>query len=271
MQSERVALSTTPTADTWTLVGTFTVPAGVESLKKIGIGISIDPGAASTARIAPAIRLIGSGLLEQSPHEYLASAGNFASPASGGGAIELKNQEYDVDIPVSTGGTYEVQVNFIAEGAVPMTAKVQATYSPEKASGKNSMSVYVTSAQPTAADAWQTVGIIVVPKMEGATSPKTIKEVCMMHATDQAVNATLRSSSAFRLSGAGIAEGGDHTLNGPSGGAFSVTTGWYTYENRMVRTKIEIPVNAGGSILVEARIDAELPSAGTVAVGVLFE
>lgn len=271
MQSETVALSATPTADTWTLVGTFTVPAGVARLVRVNVGIAPDPGGVITARFAPVIRLIGSGLGEQSPHQYLCPAGNWSGPASSGDEIELGNEEYEVDIPVTTGGTFQVQSNFLDEGAVPQTTKVQVVYDSAAPSGRNSMSDYVDSVQPTAADAWQTVGTIVVPKMSEANNPKAIREICLMHATDMAASAVIRSSSRFRLTGAGIGEGGAHEYLGPSAGAAGATTGAYGYSHQMVRQKVTVPVNPGGSILVEALIDSELPTGGTVAVGVLYE
>lgn len=271
MQTETLALSATPTADTWTTIGTFTVPAGVKRLTRVKYGVTLDAAEAVVARVLPAFRIMGSGLAEQSPHEYLGSSGGVLGIAANEAALSLDPQSYDVDIPVMTGGQYLVQVNFLDEGAVPMTAKVEVAYDNAETERKNSMSQYVDSVQPTAADAWQTVGTINVPQLAAGNNPTKIREIVMAHALDMAVTGTLRASSRFRLSGSGIAEGGSHEYIGACQGAGVTAAATEKYDKGTVRQTTDIPVNPGGSILVEALLDSDLPTAGSVAVALHYE
>jgi hypothetical protein len=271
MQTETLALSATPVADTWTTIGTFNVPAAVKRLTRVKFGVTMDPAAATIARVLPAFRIMGSGLSEQSPHEFLGSSGGITGIAANEAALSLETQSYDVDIPVMTGGQYLVQVNFLDEGAVPMTAKVEVAYDNSEVVRKNSMSQYVDSAQPTAANAWQQVGSITVPQLAAGNNPTRIREVVMAHAPDMAVTGILTGSSRFRLSGSGIAEGGSHEYIGACLGAGVTAAFADSYALGTVRQKTDIPVNPGGTILVEGLLDAKLPTAGTVAVALMYE
>lgn len=271
MQTETLALSATPVADTWTTIGTFNVPAGVKRLTRVKFGVTLDAPAATVCRVLPAFRIMGSGLAEQSPHEYIGSSGGTLGIAANAGVLSLEPQDFEVDIPVMTGGQYLVQVNFIDEGAVPMTAKAEVAYDNAEPVRKNSMSQYVDAAQPTAADAWQAVGNITVPQLAAGNNPTKIREIVMAHGLDMAVTGTLRASSRFRLSGSGIAEGGSHEYIGACQGAGVTAASTDVYDRGTVRQKTDIPVNPGGTILVEALLDSDLPTAGSVAVGLMYE
>ncbi len=272
MQSETLAAAATPTADTWNLLGTFSVPAGVKRLNRIKFGLAPDPDAAVIARFVFAARIIGSGLQEQSPHEYIICGGGVTAIAANEASAQLPVQEFDLDIPVTTGGRFDVQYNAIDEGAVPVTIKVEVSYDDQTPTRKNNMSQYTDNAQATAADAWQAVGnTIVVPQLAGGNSPSAIREIIMAHGLDMAAAGTLRASARFRLSRSGIAEGGSHEFIGPSQGSAVIAAATQAYNNGYVRQKCHIPVNPGGEILVEQLIDTELPTAGSVAVCLLYE
>lgn len=271
MQSETLALSATPVADTWTTIGTFTIPAGVKRLTRVKFGVTLDAPAATICRVLPVFRIMGSGLSEQSPHEFIGSSGGVTGIAANEAALSLDNQSYDVDIPVMTGGQFLVQVNFIDEGAVPMTAKVEVAYDNQETSRKNSMSQYVDSVQPTTADVWQTVGTVIIPQLAAGNNPTKIREIVMAHAVDMANAGTLRGSSRFRLSGSGIAEGGSHEYVGANQGAGVTAAAADSYDKGTVRQPTDIPVNPGGGILVEALLDSDMPTNGSVAVGLMYE
>lgn len=270
MQSETVVLSATPTADTWTTIGTFNVPAGVKRLVKVKFGVTIDAAAGTIARVLPVFRLMGSGLSEQSPHEYVGNSGGMTGIAGNEPAMDLENIEYEVDIPVMTGGQFLAQYNFIDEGAVPCSVKVQVIYDNGDVVEKNSMSQYVDNVQPTAADAWQTIGTITVPQLAAGNNPTKIKEVIMAHAIDMDTTGLLRGCSRFRLSGSGVAEGGSHEFIGANLGAGVYAAFGATWNNGTVRQAVDIPVNPGGTILVEAIIDSDIPTAGSMAVGLVY-
>lgn len=270
MQSETVALNATPVADTWTTVGTFNVPAGVKRLTRVKVGVTLDAPAATVVRVLPAWRIMGSGLSEQSPHEFIGSSGGVCGIAANVPPLSLENQEYEVDIPVMTGGQYLVQVNFIDEAAIPVTAKCEVAYDNLDPVRKNSMSQYVDAAQPTAANAWQAVGTLTVPQLAAGNNPTKIREIVMAHAIAEATTGLLRASLRVRLSGSGIAEGGSHEFIGANQGAGVYAAFGAAYDKGTIRQIADIPVNPGGSILVEAQIDSDIPTAGSVAVGVLY-
>jgi hypothetical protein len=271
MQSETLEATATPTADTWNALGTFSVPAGVQRLVRVKFGVTPDPAAAVIARFLFAFRIIGSGLQEQSPHEYIVTGGGVTAIAANEASLQLPLQSFDVDIPVTTGGRFDVQYNAIDEGAVPVDVKVEVAYDNSPTVRKNSMSQYADAAQPTAADAWQTVGTIIVPQLKEGNSPTRISEIVMSHAVDMAAAGTLRASARFRLSRSGIAEGGSHEFIGSAQGSSVTAAATQAFASGLVRQKTDIPVNPGGEILVEALIDTELPTAGSVAVGLLYE
>jgi hypothetical protein len=271
MQSETVALNATPTADTWATIGTFTVPAGVKRLTRIKFGSTLDAPAATIARVLPVFRIMGSGLSEQSPHEYIGSSGGVLGIAANVAALSLEDQSYDVDIPVMTGGQYLVQVNLIDEGAVPMTNKCEVAYDNSESVRKNSMSQYVDAAQPTTADVWTLIGTITIPQLAAGNNPTKIREIVMAHGLDMAVTGLLRASSRFRLSGSGIAEGGSHEYIGASQGAGVHAAYAEAFHMGTVRQVTNIPVNPGGGVLVECLLDSDIPTAGSVAVALMYE
>jgi len=270
MQSETVALTITPVADTWNTIGTFNVPAGVKRLIRVKIGLTPDIAAATVARFAPAFRINGSGLSEQSPHEYLGSAGGVSGIALNSPQVSFDSLSYDVDIPVMTGGQYLVQFNMLDEGAIPIVAKCEVAYDNLEVVQKNSMSQYVDAVQPVAANVWTAVGNITVPQLAAGNNPSKISEVVMSHGIDIATTGLLIGSLRIRLSGSGIAEGGSHEFIGPCQGAGVYIAFGAAYERGTVRQKVEIPVNPGGTVLVESLLDSDLPTAGTVAVALHY-
>lgn len=274
MQSETVTAANPTGADAWTAVGTITVPAGAQSIKKVKIGCISDAGtAAATTHFAPVVRLQGSGLQEQSPHEYPGPGSNIPLIAATAGYViaESNFQEYDVDIPVSVGGNIDVQVNALDEVQTGQTT-VELDFSPEPAVAKNSMSQYVDAARATAADAWQTVGTITIPQPKAGSTPTRIKEIICGIVPDVAATAVSEMvASRFRISGAGIGEGGNHEFLGNQAGNGCVVTGPGVYQNVLVRHKTNIPVNSGGQLLVEQRLDTEIPDGGTAVFAVLYD
>jgi hypothetical protein len=260
-------------ADAWTAVGTITVPAGAKSIKKVKVGATSDAGAAAaTTHFAPVIRLLGSGLEEQSPHEYIAPGSNIPLiAATAGYAIAESNFiEYDVDIPVSVGGVIDVQSIALDEVQTGDVA-VELDFSAEAATGKNSMSQYV-DAVIGAVNTWVTVGTITIPQPKAGGEPKKIKEIICGVVPDVAATAVSEMVvTRFRISGAGVAEGGTHEYLGNQAGNGCVVTGPGVYQNCIVKHKLEVPVNAGGQILVEQRLETEVPDGGTAVFGVLYE
>jgi hypothetical protein len=274
MMSHTVTAVAPVAADTWTAVGTITVPAGAKSLKKVAFAVAHDAGiAAALIHWAPVFRMIGSGLLEQSPHEYVGNGDDIALvAATAGQAIANTNPViYDVDIPVAVGGTIDVQCNSLDEIA---TGQVTAllVFSTEDAKGVNSMSQYVDAAIPAAADAWTTVGTITVPQAKAGNSPKKIKEIVCVFIPDIAATAVSeRVATRFRITGSGLDEGGNHEYIGTCQGCGNVVTGPGVYQDLLVRYPIDIPVNPGGQILVETIHETELCDGGTSIFGVLYE
>lgn len=271
MQSETAVVAVPSAADAWTNINTFTVPAGVSRLVMVVVSIAPDFGASGTVRYAPVFRLIGSGLLEQSPHEYVGPTGDATLATSGSGSVEPNNMEYEVDIAVATGGTITAQVNTLDEAVTAGTVRVALVYDTGNPTAKNSMSQYVDAAMTTTADTWATVGTITVPQSSSGNNPSKIKKIAMAIATDQAALALLRTSARFRISGSGLAEGGSHEFLGPANGSIAATPGVITYDKQTVVIDRSIPVNPGGNILVEHILDVETPTAGTAIFGVLYE
>jgi hypothetical protein len=273
MQSESVIAVAPAAANTWTAVGTITVPAGVKSLKKVKIGVAPDPGvAAATLHLAPVFRLLGSGLLEQSPHQYVAQGADLVLIAATTSlvAAEPDIMIYDVDIPVQTGGTIDIQELSIAE-AVPGTCRAELVFSPDEAGGINSMSDYVTAVMPTAAGAWTAVGTLTVPQLGEGKNPKRIKRVdCGLVNDNLGAVTSLRTSARFRISGSGVAEGGNHHFLGNQNSGSNVVTGSGYYSKMIVTHLTDIPVNPGGQILVESIMDTELTDGGDMVFGVLY-
>jgi hypothetical protein len=271
MQSHTQVVAVPTAADAWTSFSDIVVPAGAQRLSKVIVGVACDEADPAGVRIATVFRLLGSGLLEQSPHQYVGPAGNITTKTTSGAyAFEGNVQQYDVDIPVAVGGSITPQVNTPDEAITAGTCSICLVFDSAAPSGRNSMSDYVDAAMTTTAGAWATVGTLSVPQLKEGKAPVKITEIVMAIPTDQATLALLRCASRFRLSGAGIAEGGIHELLGPQSGTGCSTAGILGYSHQLVRCKVEIPVNAGGQILVEQHLTTETPTAGTAILGVMY-
>jgi hypothetical protein len=209
--------------------------------------------------------------LEQNPHEYPGPCGNIASKTTSGAyAAELNFTEYDVDIPVAEGGTIVPQAISFDEVITAGTVSLQLDFSSAAAKGNNSMAQQVNVAASTTAGAWYTVDTIKVPKLVTGKDPVKIVKLFIGNPTDQATIALLRCALRVRLSGAGVGESGDHEYLGPHSGTGCNTAGILGYSHQWVIHDVDIPVNAGGEILVEHYFTTETPTAGTVIVGVVY-
>ena len=275
MGMSHTVTSVAPTAaDAWTAVGVVTVPAGAKSLVGVKINYAVDPGTtAVVVHSVPVIRLIGSGLLEQSPHQYIGPGVDAASIAATAGynVTQPHTRIYDVSIEVSVGGTIDVQCNSLDE-IVAGQVTVEMDFSPDAPKGGNSMSDYVDAPIPGSVDAWVTVGSLTVPQAKAGAEPKKIKRVTCEFVPDVAATAVSeRSSTRFRMTGAGLGEGGLHEFLGPCLGGYSVVTGPGVYDHCIVDHDTNIPVNPGGTILVETIHDTELADGGTSVFGVQYE
>lgn len=273
MQSESAIGAVPAAADTWTDIGTFTVPAGVKRLKGILANVVPDPGAIATIHGAPVIRLVGSGLLEQSPHEYILQGFTQAITAanSGSAPVEPEIFEYLLDIPVQTGGQITAQINMLDEIPAALTSRVILEYDENTAAAANQMSQYVDSVAPAAAGAWTLVGVITIPQLKPENNPTSIREIVCGVVADVAGNALIRQSSRFRLSGSGLKEGGLHHFLGTGAGVMWTTPGAQKYDRPIVRHAVDLPINAGGQINVEAIHDVEISEGGTAVLGVLYK
>lgn len=271
MQAHTQVVAVPAAADAWVAFADIMVPAGAASLKKVIVGVAVDEGVGAGVRFAPVFRLLGSGLLEQSPHEFVGPCGNINAPTTSGATpSELNFVEYDVDIPVAVGGAITPQVITLDEAITAGTCSIGLIFSAEAAVAANSMAQYIDAAMTVVAGAWAAVGIITVPQMAAGKAPTRIVELAMAIATDQATLALLRCASRFRLTGSGIAEGGLHEYLGPQSGTAALTAGILGYSRQMVKLATDIPVNAGGQILVEQYLTTETPTAGTAILGVLY-
>ena len=272
MQSETVVADAPVAADTWTTVGVITVPAGVSSLKKLLVGLVPDGGTAAVALCsAPVVRLLGSGLLEQSPHEFVCQGVDIAVIAAAGYVVaEPDTFEYDLDIPVAVGGTIDVQINSLAD-VMPGTSRAELMFSEATAGADNQMSQYLNATRTATPDVWALVGTITVPRLEAGRSPTKIREIAMGVVTDAAATAVSeRTSARFRISGSGVAEGGSHEFLATGSGGCANITGSGCYDRAIVRRVVDIPINAGGQILVEQMLDSEVPDGGEAVFGVLY-
>jgi hypothetical protein len=272
VQSETQIGAVPTSADSWTDLTNFTVPAGVKRLCKVRFAIAPDVGTSATSvRQAPVFRLTGSGLLEQNPHEYLGPFGGQSMVTSGGVQMENMAVEYDVDIPVQTGGIITVSVNTLDEAITAGTVMANLYYDDKDVSAANCMSQYVDAAAASTADVWTAVGTLTVPAPAPEKSPKKIRAVCIGVALDQGTSAiSLRTAPRIRLTGSGIGEGGSHEFIGPTAASAEVTAGAVAYSKLNARIEVDIPVSASGAIVVEQRFDGEVPTAGTIAVGLLY-
>jgi len=272
MQSETVTAAS-GAANVWTAVGIIVVPAGVASMKKVKVGFAPDPGvAAVTIHTAPVFRLTGSGILEQNPHMYLAQAVDCVLIAATTAlvAAEPAVQVYDTDIPIQTGGQIVIESMCIAE-TIPGSMRAELVFSPDAAAGGNNMSDYVTAVMPAAAATWTGVGTFTVPQLGANNSPKRIKRIdCGFVNDNLAAVTSLRTSSRFRLTGSGVAEGGNHHFLGNQNSGSNVVTGSGMFCSMIVTHLCDVPVNPGGQILVETILDVELTDGGDSVFGVQY-
>lgn len=271
MQAHTTQVAVPAAADSWTDMTAVVVPAGVSRLVKVVIAVAVDEADPAGVRFAPVCRLIGAGLIEQSPHEYIGPCGNIAAKTTSGAyAAELNPVEYDVDIPVAVGGTIQPQVNTLDEAITAGTCSMCLVFDTGTVKQANSMSQYIDSAMTTTAGAWATIGTITIPQLATGKQPTKIWKIVMAIATDQATIALLRCASRFRLSGAGLVEGGLHEFLGPHSGTGCNTAGILGYDHQRVEIDVDIAVNAGGQILVEHFLTTETPTAGTAILGLLY-
>jgi hypothetical protein len=272
MQSESIS-APSGALNVWVAVGNIQVPAGVQSLKKVKVVLSPDPGVAAAApHTAPVFRLTGSGLLEQSPHIYLAQGHDCVLIAAATTLVsqEPDTQTYDVDIPVQTGGLIVVESMCVTEAMVG-SMNCELDFSSEQAGGGNSMSDFVTAVMPAAAAVWVAVGNLQVPQLGEGKSPKKIKRIDCGFINDSAGGVTsLRTSIRFRLTGSGIAEGGLHHFLGNVNSSSGVAASTGGHDRMIKRHDCDVPVNPGGLVNVEAIFDVELPDAGDMIFGVQY-
>lgn len=276
MQSETRLQAVPTAADSWVDMGAvIVVPANVTRLARVEVNLAPDWGtSAVSVRHAPVYRILGSGLQEQSPHSYLGPFGGVSVVTTGGLSEENTKQVYDVDIPVSVGGSITAQVNTLDEAVTAGSTHIALFYDDKPSEAKNSQSDYVDVAGTTTADAWTTVGTFTVPKQKEGSSPAMIKEIVIGVAVDQGTSAiSLRTAPRIRLTGSGLDETGLHEYDGPTGtsshcGA-SASQG-VAMSNLVARYKVDIPVAPGGQILAEHIFDIETPTASTVAVGLMY-
>jgi hypothetical protein len=179
--------------------------------------------------------------------------------------------EYDVDIPVQTGGIITVSVNTLDEAITAGTVMANLFYDDKEPAATNCMSQYVDASTASAANVWTAIGTLTVPAPAPEKAPKKIRAVCIGVALDQGTSAiSLRTAPRIRLTGSGIGEGGSHEFIGPTAASAEVTAGAIAYSKLYARIDVDIPVSASGAIVVEQRFDGEVPSDGTIAVGLLY-
>ena len=275
-QSETDITAVPSSADSWTLLNDFTVPANVKRLMMVVVAVAPDwSTTAGSVRAAPILRLTGSGLQEQSPHAYLGMFAASSTVTTGGCAQSNLSITYMVDIPVSTGGIVTAELNTLDEAITAGSVEIALHYDENSPTASNSMSDYVDVAGTTTADAFATVGTFTVPQPSTGTQPKRIRSIYLGVAPDQGTSAiSLRTASRFRLTGSGIVEQGNHEFVGPisitAHIGSSASQGAYP-DNLTIRYDVDIPVSPGGQILAEHIFDVETPTASTVAVGLLYD
>jgi hypothetical protein len=217
------------------------------------------------------IRLLGSGLLEQSPHLYVGPFGGQVVVTAGAFGEDISQIEYEIDIPVQTGGTITVDCDTLDEAITAGTVIVEVQYDNNAPALPCSMSDYVDAAGPLAAGVWTAVGTLQVPQAAQGRTPTRIREIAVGFAVDSGAGIVgVRDALMVRLSGSGLAEGGMHQYLGNCGFMGGTTSGGFTLVNTTRKISTDIPVNAGGSIVVESLLTTEFPAASTVAVGVLY-
>jgi len=275
--AESLEVAVPTAADSWTNIGTFTVPTGVQRVKRVECGVAPDWSVtAGSVRNAPVFRMQGSGLLEQSPHEFLGMFAASSTVTTGGASQSNLSIAYDTDIPVQPGGTYQVDVNSLDEVVTAGTAMINVIYDDKAPTQKNSMSLFLDVAGTTSADAYSNVGTFTLPKLETAKDASKIKAISIGVAVDLGTSAvSLRQTPILRLSGAGIKGSGRHDYHGPLGYAghigSSASQGAYPDGSTKLIKDVDIDINPGGQVLVEHQFIVETPTASTVAIGILLE
>lgn len=275
MQSESAIVAVPSAADSWTVIGTFTVPAQVKRLTQIRLALAPDWGTtAGSVRMAPVFRIQGSGLREQNPHEFLGVFGGHAEVTTGGISQNELTAMYMMDTPVQTGGTFTIEVNTLDEAVTAGTVLANVYYDNTDPVEKNTQSQYVDAAGTTTADAYATVGTFTVPAPGGDKNPTRIVKICLGVALDQGTSAiSLRTASRFRLTGSGVAEPGQHEYNGPvhySGEIGTTPSQGIAQDSGTLWIDVDVPCSASGTILAEHRFEVETPTASTVAVGLVY-
>ena len=182
--------------------------------------------------------------------------------------------EYEVDIPVQTGGTYTADVNTLDEAVTAGSVMINVLYDDKVAVAKNSMSQFVDAAGTTTADAFAALGTFTIPKLDPAKDPTKIVEVVIGVALDQGTSAiSLRTAPIIRLTQSGIKGSGLHDYVGPlATSAHNGTTPsqGVAQDNGTIRIETDIDINAGGQIVAEQQFRVETPTASTVAVGLVY-
>lgn len=276
MEQSEVKDAAVPTAaDTWTQVDNFVVPAGVKRIKRITLTVTPDWGTtAGSVRAAPVIRLIGAGIIEQNPHEYLGMFASHAEVTTGGISANELEMAYDVDIPVQAGGNFDIQCNSLDEAITAGTVAIGIQYDDQAPKSKNSMAQYVDAAGTTTADAFAALGTITIPKTEGGKDPTKIVALVIGVALDQGTSAiSLRTVPIIRLTGAGIKGSGKYEYLGQchySGEIGTTPSQGVVQDNGTIVVPVDIDINAGGQITVEQQFVTETPTASTVAVGFIY-
>jgi len=241
-------------------------------VKKIQIGLAPDQTVVATSvQIVSVIRLIGSGLLEQSPHDYVGPCGGHFITTDEGAATHEGYIEYDVDIPIGIGGDINIQMNSVNEVLAAGTITVGLVFDDTPVTAKNNMADFV-EAVVGAAGSFVAVATLIVPSGEAGKAPSKIKKVIVGLGIDQGVAAfALRHALSVRLTGSGLKGGGIHEYVGPHGDTGVVVTGGAILLGNTVEIDTDLPVNPAGEIDVEQILITEVPTAGTTIVGVLYE
>lgn len=270
MGLSKTLIAAVPTgADSWTAVGSATVPQGMKRLHRVEIKLGPDNAATNlSVRNAPVVRLLGDGLNEQTPHEYLGPFGGISGTTAGAASQEKLEQSYETDIPVSAGGTIEVQCNTLDEAITAGTVTVVLHYDEKAPTAKNGMSQYVDAAGDTTADRWTNIGTIRIPLPEGGKAPSKITEIRVGVATDQGTaSKAMRVSPRIRITGDGLKSSGDREYAGPTAQQIilDAVAGAAPLSNMVAVIPVDIDINAGGQILIEQKFDIEAPTASTIA------
>jgi hypothetical protein len=225
--------------------------------------------------MAPVLRLQGSGLTEQNPHEYLGKFGGHAEVTTGGISQQDVDIEYDVDIPVQSGGTIDIDCKSLDEAITAGTVIVNVTYDDSAPTKVNSMAQFVDAPTTTTADQYATLGTVTIPKADEGKDPTKIIGLVIAVAPDQGTSAvSLQTTPIVRLSGAGLKGSGTHEYVGKCGfvGEIGTTPSQgIVVDGSTIMIAVDIDINAGGQIDVEQQFADDTPTAGTIAVGFVYE